>query len=109
MLGAGRQFVQEAETCQRLPELALLAGAILSHAAPVRPAVPTGYWDRPPRPTPGRRRRVLARCPLPHVFPLPARLREKASLTDHLRTGWFGQRRPNAAAPIDATPPVKAA
>jgi hypothetical protein len=109
MLGAGRQFVHEAETCQRLPELALLAGSVLSHAAAILPAVPTGFWDRQPRPTPGRLRRVLARAPFPHEFPLPARLREKASLTDHLPKGWFGQRRPQIAAPIDATPPVKAA
>ena len=30
MLGAARQFVHAPETCQRLPELALLAGAVLS-------------------------------------------------------------------------------
>ena len=33
MLGAARQFVHTPETCQRLPELTLLAGAILSYAA----------------------------------------------------------------------------
>jgi hypothetical protein len=108
MLGAARQFVHEAETCQRLPELALLAGAVVSHAAAVLPAAPTGFWDRRPRPTPGRLRRVLARGPFPHDCPLPARLREKASLTDQLPKGWFGQRRP-AAAPIGAAPPARAA
>ncbi len=41
------------ETCQRLPELAL-AGAVLSYAAATAPAVPTGFWDRRPQPTPGR-------------------------------------------------------
>ena len=30
MLGAARQFVSAPETCQRLPELALIAGALLS-------------------------------------------------------------------------------
>jgi hypothetical protein len=109
MLGAARQFVHAPETCQRLPELALLAGSILSHAAATLPAAPTGYWDRQPRPTPGRLRRVLARAPFPQEFPLPARLRERASLTDHLPKGWFGQRRPKAATPIDASPPARAA
>jgi hypothetical protein len=99
LLGAGRHFVHAPETCQRLPELALLAGAIVSHAAATLPPLPTGFWDRQPRPTPGRLRRVLARCPFPHDFPLPARLREKASLTDHLPKGWFGQRRAPATEP----------
>jgi len=112
MLGAARQFVHDPETCQRLPELALLAGAIVSDVAATQPAIPTGFWDRRPRPTPGRMRRVLARCPFPHDFPLPARLRQKASLTDHLPKGWFGQRRPAAPAPPasdDSAPPAQAA
>jgi hypothetical protein len=99
LLGAERQYVHEPETCQRLPELALLAGAILSYVAATQPAVPTGFWDRQPRPTPGRLRRVLARWPFPQHVPLPARLRQKASVTDHLPKGWFGQRRSTTAAP----------
>jgi hypothetical protein len=112
MIGAARQFVHAPETCQRLPELALLAGSILSHAAATLPATPTGFWDRQPRPTPGRLRRVLARCHFPQEFPLPARLRQKASLTDHLPKGWFGQRRcPPATldAPSYHEPPAEAA
>src|SRR2546421_5449643 len=42
MLGAGRQFVHAPETCQRWPELSLLAGTILSYVAATLPAVPTG-------------------------------------------------------------------
>ncbi len=93
MLGAERQYVHAPETCQRLPELALLAGSVLSYVAATQPALPTGFWDRHPQPTAGRLRRALARLPFPHAFPLPARLRQKASLTDHLPKGWFGQRR----------------
>ena len=104
MLGAARQFVHAPETCQRLPELALLAGAVLSYVAATTPAVPTGFWDRRPQPTPGRLRRFLTRAPFPHDFPLPARIREKAAATSHLRTGFWGQRRRAAAAP----PPVPA-
>lgn len=109
MLGAARSFVHAPETCQRLPELALLAGSILSYVAATAPAVPTGFWDRRPQPTPGRLRRVLARCPFPHDFPLPARLRTKCSPTAHLPTGFWGQRRrqepsPDAAVPLSPAP-----
>ncbi len=97
MLGAARAFVHAPETCQRLPELALLAGAILSYGAATAPAIPTGFWDRRPQPTPGRLRRALARTPFPHNFPLPARMRTKKARTDHLPTGFWGQRRPRTA------------
>lgn len=101
MVGAARQFVSAPETCQRLPELALLAGSVLSHAAATVPATPTGFWDRQPQPTPGRLRRVLGRCRFPHDLPLLPRLRQKASLTDHLPKGWFGQRqRPSATTEV---------
>jgi hypothetical protein len=99
MVGAQRQFVSEPETCQRLPELALLAGSVLSYAAATGSAVPTGFWDRRPEPTGGRLRRVLARVGFPADFPFPARIREKAALTDHLPKGNWGQRRRNKAKP----------
>lgn len=92
MIGAARQFVSAPETCQRLPELALLAGAILSYAAATAPVIPTGFWDRRPQPTPGRLRRALARVIFSHDFPLPARLHVKNSPTAHLPTGFWGQR-----------------
>lgn len=92
MLGAARAFVSAPETCQRLPELALLAGAILSYGAATSPTIPTGFWDRRPQPTPGRLRRALARAPFPHNFPLPARLHVKNAPTAHLPTGFWGQR-----------------
>jgi len=94
MLGAARQFVHEPETCQRFPELALLAGAVLTYAAATSPAVPTGSWDRQPRRTPGRLRRLLGQADFPSTFPMPARLRQKAAVTDHLPKGFWGQRRP---------------
>jgi len=85
--------------------LALLAGAILSYAAATSPALPTGFWDRRPQPTPGRLRRALARFPFPQDFPLPARIRAKRSRTDHLPTGFWGQRKrrtaPEAPIPLD--------
>jgi hypothetical protein len=87
MIGAHRAFVFAAEVCQRLPELALLAGTILSYAAAILPAIPTGFWDRTPQPTPGRLRRFLARSRFPTDFPLPPEIRQKASFTDHLPKG----------------------
>jgi hypothetical protein len=109
LLGAARQFVSAPETCQRLPEVALLAAAILSYAAATAPAIPTGFWDRRPQPTPGRLRRALARCPFPQDFPLPARIRAKAARTDHLPTGFWGQRRRRGHTPggaIASPPPA---
>jgi hypothetical protein len=91
MLGAARQFVHAPETCQRLPELSLLAGAVLSYAAAASPAIPTGTWDRHPRRTPGRLRRALAQAGFPNDAPLPPRLRQKRAVTRHLRTGSWGQ------------------
>jgi hypothetical protein len=93
MVGAERQFVFAPESCQRLPELSLLAGSIQTYVAATLPAVPTGFWDRQPRRTPGRLRRVLMGQPFPDLYPLPERIREKASVTAHLPKGILGHRR----------------
>jgi hypothetical protein len=93
ILGAARQFVHAEETCQRFPEFALIAGAVLTYAAATSPAVPTGAWDRQPRRTPGRLRRLLAQAIIPADFPWPDRLRVKKAVTDHLPKGFWGQRR----------------
>jgi hypothetical protein len=108
LLGAARQFVSAPETCQRLPELALVAGAVLSYLAATQEAVPTGFWDRRPRRTPGRLRRLLADAPFPWDYPWPTHLRPKAAVTAHLPKGWFGQRRPTAP-PVAAVPAARAA
>jgi hypothetical protein len=102
LLGAARQFVHTPQTCQRLPVLSLLAGAILAYAAATAPAIPTGFWDRCPRPTAGRLRRALEGCPFPTDFPLPARLHPKRVVTAHLPMGFWGQRRRPPAPPADA-------
>jgi hypothetical protein len=46
-----------------------------------------------------RLRRLLARAPFPHDFPLPARIREKAALTAQLPKGSWGQRQRHTPAP----------
>jgi DDE superfamily endonuclease len=97
ILGAERSFVSGTEARFRLPELALLAGNILSYVAATAPAVPTGFWDRCCRPTCGRLRRCLERLHFSEL-PLPeAQLRKKASITDHLPKGVHGHRRQKAS------------
>jgi len=49
LLGLQRQFVFAPESCQRLPELALLAANILTYLAATLPPMPTGFWDRRPK------------------------------------------------------------
>jgi hypothetical protein len=104
MVGAHRQFVHADESIQRLPELALLAGSIQSYLAATFPATPTGFWDRQPRRTPGRFRRMLMGKPFPQTYPLPDQLRKKASVTGHLPKGSLAPRRKvTASAPITAS------
>lgn len=91
MIGAHRQFVHNAESVQRLPELALLAGSILSFLAATLPATPTGFWDRKPKRTPGRLRRTLMGKPFPKVTLFPSQLREKRSATAHLPKGCLAR------------------
>ena len=98
MIGLHRQFVFAAEACFRLPELALLAGAILSYVAAVSPPIPTGFWDRKPQATPGRLRRLLGEVEIPNLTEFDPDLRKKASVTDHLPKGIDGHRRQKQAA-----------
>lgn len=91
MIGSHRQFVHAEEMIQRLPELALMAGSILSFLAATAPATPTGFWDRKPKRTPGRFRRTLAGRAFPEVANLSRRLRKKNSVTAHLPKGHLAQ------------------
>lgn len=101
VVGAHRQFVHADESIQRLPELALLAGSILSYLAATAPLAPTGFsrkdtgtvWDRQPKRTPGRFRRTLMGKPFPQSYPLPEQIRKKASATGHLPKGIVAHRR----------------
>ena len=92
MVGAHRQFVSNPESIQRLPELALLAGSILSFLAATAPAVATGFWDRKPKRTPGRFRRTLMGRPFPKDAQLSGQLRKKNSQTAHLPIGILARR-----------------
>lgn len=104
MVGAHRQFVHADESIQRLPELALLAGSILTFLAATAPVASTGFWDRQPKRTPGRFRRTLMGKPFPQSYPLPEQLRKKASVTAHLPKGFLA-RRPKTDAMASAVAP----
>lgn len=93
MLGLGRQFVFAPTSCQRLPELALLVGNILTILAATLPPTPSGFWDRAPRKTPGRLRRTLQCQGFPYSFPLDERICQKSAHTDHLPKGIAAHRR----------------
>ena len=94
MVGAHRQFVFAPESCFRLPELSLLAGSIQTYLAAVLPPIPTGFWDRDPKRTPGRLRRWLARTTFSNLPPLPqGRIRKKSSVSSHLPKGILAHRR----------------
>jgi len=102
MLGAHRQFVHAPESIHRLPELALLAGSILTFLAATAPLTPTGFWDRKPKRTPGRFRRRLMGHLFPQSYPLPRQFRKKASVTAHLPRGFAARRPPpGSLAPPD--------
>lgn len=93
MIGAHRQFVFAYQSCHRLPELALIAGGILTYLAAALPPIPTGFWDSCPKATPGRLRRLLSRADFPKDYPFLPQLREKGSVTDHLPKGVTAHRR----------------
>lgn len=93
MIGLHRQFVFAPQSCLRLPELALLAGNVLTYLAAVLPPMPTGFWDQHPKKTPGRLRRGLARTNFLSFHQEHGRLRKKNALTLHLPTGIQGHRR----------------
>jgi hypothetical protein len=100
MVGAHRQFVFAEESCYRLPELSLLAGSIQTYLAATLPPIPTGFWDRNPKRTPGRLRRWLARVTFSDLaLPEQGRIRKKASVTDHLPKGIRGHRRSKQPVP----------
>ena len=96
MLGLHRQFVSAEASCLRLPALALLAGNILTFLAAALPALPTGFWDRQPKKTPGRLRRVLAQTDFSKEYACAGQLRKKESVTDHLPKGIQAHRRHKA-------------
>lgn len=98
MIGLHRQFVFAEQSCFRLPELSLVAGAILTYVAAVVPPIPVGFWDRTPTATPGRLRRLLEKADFPTLPADLPQLRKKNSVTAHLPKGIHAHRRLKKAA-----------
>ena len=96
MLGSERSYVHGRASRFRLPELALLAGNVLSYIAAGSKAVPSGFWDRAARPTCGRLRRLLARQDFSKLPCHEGKMRKKNSVTAHLKTGRDAHRRTKA-------------
>jgi hypothetical protein len=106
MLGAERSFVFGKDSRLRLPEVALLAGHILSYVAATSPPVAAGFWDRCARPTCGRLRRVLLRQDFSNLPVSAGQLRKKNSPTAHLPKGVKGHRRHKARPGLNAWRPA---
>lgn len=93
MLGAERAFVFGKDSRFRLPQLALLAGSILTYVAATSATTVTGFWDRAARPTCGRLRRAFSKLHFSELSAPNGQLREKRSVTDHLPKGVDAHRR----------------
>jgi hypothetical protein len=93
MLGGERSFVHNDQSRWRLPELAMLAGNLLSYVAACGQPVATGFWDRAAQPTCGRVRRLLARLHFSDLPLLSGQVRKKDSPTAHLPKGIAAHRR----------------
>ena len=63
LLGGHRSFVHADESRYRLPELCLLSASVCLYLSATSKAIATGFWDRNPKPTPGRFRRTLPVLP----------------------------------------------
>jgi len=96
ILGAERAFVFASKSRERLAQLALLAGNVLSYVAAGSAPVATGFWDRACRPTCGRLRRALSRLSFSELPLSEGRVRKKASVTSHLLKGVAAHRRTKA-------------
>jgi hypothetical protein len=93
MLGCERSFVHGDQSRWRLPELAMLAGNLLSYVAACGQPVATGFWDLAARPTCGRVRRLLGRLHFSDLPLLSGQVRKKNSPTAHLPKGVAAHRR----------------
>jgi hypothetical protein len=93
LLGLHRQFVHSIAAGARLFSLSLLAACMLAYFAAILPPIPTGFWDRKPKPSAGRLRRLLSPLPFPTFIPLPERFRIKSSPSLHLPKGILAHRR----------------
>lgn len=104
MLGPHRQFVSAEASCLRLPALTLLAGNILTFLAAALPAIPTGFWDRQPKKTPGRLRRLLAQTDFSKEYACAGQLRKKGVCYRPLAQGSSSSQASQGHSAADLTP-----
>ncbi len=93
ILGGHRSFVHAATSRYRLPEICLLCASVSLYLSATCEAIATGFWDRHPKRTPGRYRRVLFGAKLPQFREFTVgygRVREKHSIHEHLSKGIAG-------------------
>ncbi len=110
LLGGHRSFVHGEESRYRLPEICLLAASVCLYLSATSKAIATGFWDKHPKPTPGRFRRALSNASLPdageiadelrtlsgfsgEVDKILGRVRSKRSVFGHLPPGVMAHRR----------------
>jgi len=93
MIGLHRHFVFALESCFRLPELAFIVGSILTLVAASNDPIPSGFWDRKPKATPGRLRNALRTADFPIFAQFDPHFRKKASVFHHLPKGIDAHRR----------------
>ena len=67
ILGGHRSFVHATTSHYRLPEICLLCASLSLYLSATSEAIRTGFWDRHPKRTPGRYRRVLSEANLPTI------------------------------------------
>jgi hypothetical protein len=96
LLGGARSFVHSQASRYRLPELCLLAASLSLYLSALAKVVPSGFWDRKPKPTAGRFRRALSGAAMPEFESLEGvsvRVRQKRSVHGHLPKGVMANRR----------------
>lgn len=98
MIGLHRHFVFTPQSCFRLPELAFIVGSILTLVSASHPPLPSGFWDRKPKATPGRLRNVLRNADFPNFTQFDPLIRKKNSVSDHLPKGIDAHVRSTSAA-----------
>jgi len=93
MIGLHRHFVFAPESCFRLPELAFIVGSILTLVSASNDPIPSGFWDRKPKATPGRLRNALRAADFPTFAQFDPQIRKKNSVFHHLPKGVDAHRR----------------
>lgn len=85
LMGGHRSFVHAEESRYRLPERCLFAATLSLYLSATSCAVATGFWDRHPKRTPGRFRRVLSGAGLPALTRAEVELRTLPGLDDKVK------------------------